>query len=77
MEVSQEETIGVSEFLPVSGSGNVAWQVKFAHSIDLDFHSITDKRESSVVNVFLDRNLCPVGSAKWSRLKSFHARPNN
>ena len=74
LEVSQEETIYLVEMNVASESDDFAWRVRVTHSIDLDFCSVSDKRESNRVELKLDRELRPVGDVSWERLKAFHIR---
>ncbi len=47
------------------------WRVCFNHHIDLDFYSISDKRESSLVELNVDHDLSDVREVKWTPYKRF------
>lgn len=76
LDVSQSEGISVKDMSPHDTSrADSPWLIEFNHWIELDWHSISDKRESSRVDLTVAHDLSAVLDVRWTSLTRFRARP--
>ena len=71
----QQETISLKEITPLDPGSDVGgWRARFLHSIDLDDCSISDKRESSMVELTIDHDFSLVSNVRWKPLRRFRTQ---